>query len=695
MRKTTVFNALLAAVLVAPTSGQEPTSFAIHCGKVYIGNGQVTTDVYIVIVDGKIERLTRTRPEAARIIDATDKVVIPGIVAADSDLAANPDHNYNVTPDFVALEGFDLLAENNRALSGGVTTAYLSPGRQRFVSGQGSVVKMHGVDIVSRVLKERASLRITLGKEASNSPDLFEPTVHPTADDPLLSARRQFPSSRLSQLNELRRIFQEAQAVDATIQGQGAVEDRYEVTPLRDAVNGALPLRIAAKAAPDIRNAIRFATELGIGLVLENPFEIEKALAIHDGPALSAVFRIPVRPGRRNPGGEGGDENEPRNRPENPAIAVNGGARIAIAPGADADLRDFLLVASIAIRMGLTEEQALRAITLDAAQLLGVANRVGSLEQGKDADLAVLSGEPFAVGTMVEDTYVDGELVYHRDLDVDTLVVKARRIVTLEGQDVENGAIFVSGGKITGIGKEQTIPFGARVIDVGDGVIVPGFIDAYSHAGLSDAQNGIPPGQPSHRLTEVIRHDDPVFRQLVEAGLTTVFVSGRDAGLVSGRVAAVKTGASDRDSMVVKDIAGIRFVFDAITPDGIKALEAQIDRGKAYIAAWEKHEKDLAAFNRGEPINPSPAQAVPTGEPTSDDPISGTWNVELSGFPIPVEFTLQLALEGSNVTGTARATLGGETAPPSPIEEGKFENNTIHLVLMVGIGDGETARLVL
>ena len=695
MRNTPILNALLALAIAAPTFGQEQSSTAIHCGKVYIGNGQVTTDVYIVIVNGKIDRLTRTRPDDARIIDASDKVVIPGIVAADSDLAANPDHNYNVTPDFVALEGFDLLSENKRAMSGGVTTAYLSPGRQRFVSGQGSVVKMSGEDMVSRVLKERATLRITLGKEASNAPDLFEPPVHPTADDPLVSARRQFPSSRISQLNELRRIFQAAQAVDATVQGQGATEDRYDVTPLQDAVRGNLPLRIGAKEAPDIRNAIRFAAELGIALVLETPYEIEKALAIHDGPPLSAVFRLPVRPGRKNPGGERPDEDTPRNRPENPVIAAQAGARVAIAPGADDDLRDFLLVASIAIRMGLTEEQALRAITLDAAELVGVADRVGSLEPGKDADLAVLSGEPFAVGTMVEDTYVDGELAFHRDVDSDTIVVKARRIITLEGQTIEDGAVFVSGGKIIGIGKEQTIPYGARVIDMGDGVIVPGFIDAYCHAGLSDPQNGIPAGQPSHRLTQVIQHDDPVFRQLLEAGLTTVFVSGRDANLVSGRVAAVKTGASDRDAMVLKEIAGIRFVHDAITPNGIQALEAQIDRGKAYIAAWEKYEKDLAAFNRGEEVDPSPAQAAPTEAPAPDDPITGTWDVELSNFPVPVDFTLELVLDGTTVTGTAQATLDQQVAPPAPITEGRFEDNTIHLVLTINVNEEQTASVVL
>ena len=76
---------------------------------------------------------------------------MPGIVAADTDLSAHRDSSYNVTPDFVALEGFDYLRKFRRALSGGVTTAYLSPGRNRFIAGQGSVVKLFGDDIVDRI----------------------------------------------------------------------------------------------------------------------------------------------------------------------------------------------------------------------------------------------------------------------------------------------------------------------------------------------------------------------------------------------------------------------------------------------------------------------------------------------------------------------------------------------------------------
>lgn len=696
MSKTPFLSFLLGAslALVAPAIGQgQSASTALHCGKIYLGNGQVMTNVYLIIKDGKVDRLSRTEPEGMKILDASDKVVMPGIVAADTDMSGHADGKYNVTPDFVAIEGFDYSKSYQRALSGGVTTVYLSPGRHRFVSGQGSVVKLHGKDLVARTLRENACLRITLGAEANAGPLLFEPTPNPTSDDPLLPARKQFPSSRISQLNELRRVFRQAQAKDAVVQGGGATEDRYAVHPLREVVKGSIPLRIAAKLAPDIRNAVRFARELGVRLVLESPYEVEKALAIHQGEPLSAVFRLSVHPGGQNLGGENRLDKTPKNRPENAILAARAGSRIAIAPNRDSDMADYLLIASVAIRMGLTPTQALSAITLDAARILGVDKRVGSLEPGKDADFLLLSGEPFAIGTMVEDTYVNGDRAYHRENASDMLVVKAGRIITLEGRTLENGAIVVSGGKIRGITKNPTIPYGARVINLGkDSVIVPGFVDAYCHAGLSGDGTSIPIGKASHRLTEVIRHDDPVLKRLLEAGLTSVFVSGRDSGLVSGRVAAIKTGAADQDSMVLREIAGIRFVHDSLTPNAIKSLESQIDKAKKYIEKWKKYEQDLADWKAGKKKKVEKKAPTEAPKPTSEtDHISGTWKFEVQGMQFPVGFLATLKLATDNkITGTVQMTFSGRSMGTGfDITSGQYEKDgSFEFKFSGGIGRG-------
>ena len=133
-------------------------------------------------------------------------------------------------------------------------------------------------------------------------------------------------------------------------------------------------------------------------------------------------------------------------------------------------------------------------------------------------------------------------------------------------------------------------------------MIVPGFVDAYCHAGLSGDGTGIPSGRASQRVSDVvIKHDDKVLRRLLEApGSPRCSSPGRDSGLVSGRVAAIKTGAEDKESMVLKEIAGIRFVHDSIGARcGQGPREPDRQGQKAYIAKWKKYEKDLADWKAG------------------------------------------------------------------------------------------------
>jgi len=146
-----------AALLATAATAQAPAAgdYAVHCGKLYLGDGNVMAPAWIVVQGGKILAVQATPPAAElRVVDASRKVVMPGIVAADNDVCEAADSTYNVTPDVMALDAFDFGERQRDALQGGVTTAYLSPGRQRLVSGQGAVVKMAGADFVGRVLRE-------------------------------------------------------------------------------------------------------------------------------------------------------------------------------------------------------------------------------------------------------------------------------------------------------------------------------------------------------------------------------------------------------------------------------------------------------------------------------------------------------------------------------------------------------------
>ncbi|HLQ38523.1 MAG TPA: amidohydrolase family protein, partial [Planctomycetota bacterium] len=635
MRASRHLLALATAAMALPAQAPAPATaaaFAVHCGRLLTGDATLT-DAWLVVRDGKVVSVGTDAPPAdLPVVDAEGKVVMPGIVAADSDLSGAADAEYNVTPDFVAADGFDFDRNYRDALMGGVTTAYLSPGRERLISGQGSVVKLAGTDVVQRVLKDAACLRINVGDGAVLAPRVFEPTPHPTADDPLLPARIQKPTARIGVLAELRALFGRGTDQDQHLAGQGSGENKYDKSALAAVVQGRLPLRAAATKAQDVRRALELAHELGCRLVLENPQEIGALAAQAGAQKAMATFRLPALPGMPNPGGEDRRQKRPEPTFTAAAKAAAAGMTIAVGPPVGMPLRDFMLAAALAVRGGLGREQALRAITIDAARVLGVDDHVGSLAAGKDGDFVILSGEPLAVGTMVETTYIDGKIAFQRKTGAGQLAVRCGRIHDAEGHVFRNGVILVADGKVRGVGEDLAIPYGARVIDVPSGVMTPGLIDAFSHLGLAGDGTPVPPGAANQRLADAIDPADPMFAPALAAGLTTVLVSGKDSGLQSGRVTAVKTGSKDAATAVVRAIAGQRLVFDAIGPDATKPLKELLDRGKQYSKTWHDYDKALADYKAGKTA-PKPAAAAKPAEappPAKDDPIGGTWEGEIT-----------------------------------------------------------------
>ena len=700
-----LFSAAAAFAQAAPQTTPR-SDFAIRCGRLHVGDGNTMNDVWLVVRAGKVAEILpggAPAPVDLATIDASDKDVMPGLVVADTDLSGHGDETHNVTPDFVAIDGFDFVRDYRRALSGGVTTVYLAPGRNRLVSGQGSVVKLGGDDIVRRVLSESNCLRVTLGAEANTAPPVFEPTASPSSEDPLLPAEMQVPSTRMSQLNELRRLFAEARAVPedavSSVAGSGRVEHRYDVTALRAAAAGRLPLRVLARDASDVRRAMTLAKTFGARLVLENPAAITQVARAAANANTDAVFRLPILPGQSNPGGEDLADKSVVDRPESAAAAVRAGMRIALAPADDAYLRDMLMIAGLAIRHGLTPIEAMRAITADAAAVLGVADRVGLLQPGKDADFVVLSGAPFAIGTFVERTFVDGVQLFERDVTTRMVALRVGRILTVSGPPIRNGVILVENGRIQAVGEDLPIPFGAQVIDLPDGVATPGFVDAYSHVGLSGERIGVPNGAADQLIHEAVRADDPMLAEAAAGGLTTVLVSGRDGGLVSGRVAAIKTAAgrtdpATRDGLVLAPVAAIRFVHDAVGPDAIRALTTAVERGKQYIESWQRYEKALADWKAGKAEKPKEAEPAPA---PVDDPISGVWEIDVKDLPIPIpiQFRATLKFEAPNkVTGDVQVSVQGRELPPSPIRSGTFEGGKLTLDLAFAIGrQGGSAKV--
>ncbi|MFY9344237.1 MAG: amidohydrolase family protein [Planctomycetota bacterium] len=694
LRSPLVALAVLAGPLLAQAADSPPKrSFAVRCGTLLVGDGgTVLRGAWLVVRDGKVVRASSEAPPAELpVVDCATKVVMPGIVAVDSDLAPATDSEYQLTPDAQALDQFDFERTWTAALQGGVTTAYVSPARNRLVTGQGAVVKLAGSDLVARVLADSQCLRVNFGESATQAPRVFEPTPHPTDADPLLPSRIQTPTARISVLAELRAAFASATDANKLPGGRGAAENRYDERPLADVVAGRLPLRAGAFLANDIRRALQLQQELGVRMVLEDPQEIASVAAQAAQQKVAATFRVPVRFGRANPGGEDRLQKTPEPHPEAPAKAAAAGVTIGLSPAADVPLRDYLMAVAIAVRHGLPEGAALRAIGADAAAILGVDGRVGSLGPGKDADFVVLSGEPLAVGTMVEQTWVDGERVYARKAASRALAIRAGTVHDGQGRVFRNGVVLMQDGRIKGVGEDLAIPYGAEVIDVPGGVVTPGFLDAFSHLGLAGEGTPVPPGAPNQLLHEAIAFDDPMFQAALREGITTLLVAGKDSGPVSGRIAAIKTGATDQAGMTVRAIAGLRLQHDAIGPDAIRPLAEQINRGKQYVEAWRKYEKDLAEWQGKKEAAPAPAPAEPAKAPAAEappDPVTGTWEAELTiQGQVRLTVVLELKHDAGKVSGQVRISFGGRDAPPQEVSNGTFANGTLKIEFR-GIGGG-------
>jgi imidazolonepropionase-like amidohydrolase len=164
--------------------------------------------------------------------------------------------------------------------------------------------------------------------------------------------------------------------------------------------------RVHAHRADDMLTAIRIAEEFDLDLTLEHATEgykvadvlAAKGIPVTAGPILFSRVKYELKD----------------MTPKNPGVMAKAGVKVAIQTDEMSAVKYLPINAALAVREGMPEEEALRAITLHPAEIIGVADRVGSLEPGKDADFVVWSGHPFDYRSVVQRVYVGGELVYER-----------------------------------------------------------------------------------------------------------------------------------------------------------------------------------------------------------------------------------------------------------------------------------------
>ena len=629
----------------------------------------------IIVRDGKIVAVGRDLevPPDLPLIELRDGIVCPGFVDAGSSLAGRHAGPHSVGAGYRALDAFDPHGRYATTLSRGTTTVHLDPGGHRLVTGRGAVVKLAGPP-VRRVLSGEADLTLSLG--VFDPPAIVDIPFYASPDVAIEPARRQRPDSRLGQLLELEERIGGA---DEFLQRENRRRDgRYDLhgRAFVAAWRSETPLRVQVRRAADIEAALSLLERHGRDGYLVGMSEGDRLTAALSASGRPVVLRI--ESAYRSPDFNAGPNPETL-VPQIESAGRLSALRIALT-GREGDRQsDLRMIGALAVRGGMSREQALAAITRVPAEILGVSDRVGSLAPGLDADLLVLSAGPLDIGSHVLKTYVGGRVAFEAPAS-DALVVQAGTIWVGDGSIVYDGSLLIENGKIQAVGQRVPRPPFARLIDAGpDAFVAPGFIDAHGHLGLQRDRTAATPDLPIHEIVGVAGRE---FLRVAQAGITTVMLAAYNTAPAGSRVSAIKTYGRGRDELIARELAGVKFSMVGKDPLlQIESLRKTLTAGKKYEEKWKKYHVELEKWEKEQASGTTAKKKTDTVVQTElekkvPDPITGVWEFTLSGGPMPeVSGTMTLKLTDSTVEGRVTAPGAGEEAPVS----GTFDGRTLTL----------------
>lgn len=350
----------------------------------------------LVVSSGRIDAVGGSDlpvPEGAETIDATGKWILPGLVDAHTHLGvheiaegwAGNDTNEMTDPNTAYVRALDGINPADpgfyEALAGGVLAAGVNPGSGNVIGGEAVALKTAGRYVDEMVLRSPAGVKSALGENPKR----------------VYGDQKKTPSTRLGTAGILRQAFVEAE----NYQSADDPDRDLKLETLARVLNREIPWRQHCHRADDIATALRVAEEFGYDLVLDHGTEAhlladliaERGVPVIFGPLLCSRSKVETA-GRF---------------PEHAARLAAAGVAVAITTDHPVvPIEHFIVQAMLCVKAGLEPETALRAVTIEPARILGVDDRVGSLEPGKDADFCLWSGDPLDFYSKVERAYIDG-----------------------------------------------------------------------------------------------------------------------------------------------------------------------------------------------------------------------------------------------------------------------------------------------
>ncbi|MHC4694866.1 MAG: amidohydrolase family protein [Planctomycetota bacterium] len=373
---------LVTLCMTSPSLADDPVT-AIKGGDLYTITSGIIKNGTILIKDGKISRIGQNIeiPQKSKVIDARGKIVMPGLVAATARVGMTGSGGKIAD----SLDPFHYHA--SLALASGITSVFVSSG------GTNAVVKPTYGDLDNMILKESVSQSSSISSWMGKT--TFVQNLR-KARDYLQKLDEYTMKKDQKKLQELKK----PSGIDTYIR----------------LLKKELPARFQARTAAEILDIVELIDEFGMRVIIEGAIEawiVAEEIAKHD-------IRLIITPREKRRPNE--DISAPSGSTlENAAILKKAGVKFAIIPTspsfatwgiAGRDLMALPMEAAFAVSGGLDEQTALESITINAAEITGVADRVGSLQVGKDADIIILDGHPFHHKTFVESTLINGKIFY-------------------------------------------------------------------------------------------------------------------------------------------------------------------------------------------------------------------------------------------------------------------------------------------
>ncbi|MHC4205384.1 MAG: amidohydrolase family protein [Planctomycetota bacterium] len=417
------------ASLFLPLFSAGAQEIAIKAGTILPISDAPMENGTILIKDGKIAALGQNIAvdADARVIDAGGKFVMPGMIDAQSRLFvidSELNERRSIAPELSILDGLDpYIKEAPEVAAQGVTAVYITPGSRGLISGSSAVLRLNGSkDVGKMLLKDGIAVKAAIGVSSNNqSSSLGRLADYSSIRETLLETKiymhnKEKHEREAAKYDKKMAEYKKKKEAKPTEKiDKPKRPARFRTNPTHEVLARVLskeiPLQIEAHRVTDILNALRLADEFGFTLILDKctegylvAKEIAKSKAtVILGPVTTSLIDMPRL--------------EYRNHDiRNAAILSEKGVKLALGvSGRDSASSKFVaMAAAIAVANGMDRGLALRAVTLTPAEILGVADRIGSLQVGKDADIVILSGHPLDSFSQVEMVLIEGKTVFER-----------------------------------------------------------------------------------------------------------------------------------------------------------------------------------------------------------------------------------------------------------------------------------------